>query len=89
MYLYIYVYIRDERRREEKRAKKNITIFFFHPPVSNCFQYDRLTMIITCSTPFLRASSPILSQYLAELLSSPSIIVEPWEKKWTGDNFPS
>lgn len=41
-------------------------------------------MTTTCSTPAARASWPIFSQYRAEALSSPSIMVEPWEKKWTG-----
>ena len=34
--------------------------------------------------PFARAASPHFFQYVAELDSSPSIMVEPWEKKWTG-----
>jgi len=38
----------------------------------------------TCFTPFSRASSPHFFQYVAEADSSPSIIVEPWEKKCTG-----
>lgn len=39
-----------------------------------------------CSIPWASASSPHRSQYRAEALSSPSIMVEPWENKWTGDN---
>ena len=42
------------------------------------------TIIITCSTPLASASSPHFFQYEAEALSSPSIIVEPWENRWTG-----
>lgn len=40
----------------------------------------------TCSMPWASASSPHRSQYRAEALSSPSIMVEPWENKWTGDS---
>lgn len=42
----------------------------------------------TCSRPFARAKSPIFSQYLAESCSSPSIMVDPWEKKCTGAILP-
>jgi len=42
------------------------------------------TIITTCLTPFARASSPHFFQYVADSDSSPSIMVEPWEKKWTG-----
>lgn len=48
----------------------------------------QLTIMTTCSRPFARARSPIFSQYLAEECSSPSIMVEPWEKKCTGAIFP-
>jgi hypothetical protein len=44
--------------------------------------------MMTCFTSFLRASSPHFFQYVAEADSSPSIIVEPWEKKWTGVEEP-
>lgn len=47
-----------------------------------------LTIMTTCSRPFARARSPIFSQYLAEECSSPSIMVEPWEKKCTGAILP-
>jgi hypothetical protein len=39
------------------------------------------TIITTCFTPFAIASSPHFFQYVADADSSPSIIVEPWEKK--------
>jgi len=42
------------------------------------------TIITTCFTPFASASSPHFFQYVADADSSPSIMVEPWEKKWTG-----
>lgn len=45
-----------------------------------------LTIMITCLTPLARASSPHFFQYVAESDSSPSIIVDPWEKKCTGDS---
>lgn len=47
-----------------------------------------LTIMTTCSRPFARARSPIFSQYLAESCSSPSIMVDPWEKKCTGAILP-
>lgn len=47
-----------------------------------------LTIMTTCSRPFARARSPIFSQYWAEVCSSPSIMVEPWEKKCTGAILP-
>lgn len=47
-----------------------------------------LTIMTTCSRPFARARSPIFSQYLADECSSPSIMVEPWEKKCTGAILP-
>ena len=34
--------------------------------------------------PFARASSPAFFQKVADSDSSPSIMVEPWEKKYTG-----
>jgi len=40
--------------------------------------------MITPLMPFARASSPHCFQYVAEVDSSPNIIVEPWLKKWTG-----
>jgi hypothetical protein len=43
-----------------------------------------LTIITTCFTPFAKAASPHFFQYVAEFDSSPSIMVEPWEKKCTG-----
>lgn len=42
------------------------------------------TMMTTPLILFARASSPHFFQYVAESHSSPSIMVEPWEKKWTG-----
>ena len=45
---------------------------------------EGLTIITTCSIPLARASSPHFFQYVADCDSSPSIIVEPWEKKCTG-----
>lgn len=48
----------------------------------------QLTIMTTCSSPFARARSPIFSQYLADECSSPSIMVEPWEKKCTGAILP-
>jgi hypothetical protein len=36
--------------------------------------------------PFASASSPHFFQYAADSDSSPSIMVEPWEKKCTGVN---
>lgn len=52
------------------------------------FLMSYLTIMTTCSRPFARARSPIFSQYLADSCSSPSIMVEPWEKKWTGAILP-
>jgi hypothetical protein len=46
----------------------------------------RFTIITTCFTPLARAASPHFFQYVADADSSPSIIVDPWEKKCTGVN---
>lgn len=48
-------------------------------------QSEQLTIMMTPLIPFARASSPHFFQYAAEADSSPSIMVEPWEKKCTGD----
>lgn len=40
-----------------------------------------LTIITTCLIPFASAASPHFFQYVAEADSSPSIMVDPWEKK--------
>lgn len=40
-----------------------------------------------CLTPFASASSPHCFQYVEELDSSPSIIVDPCEKKCTGVKY--
>lgn len=45
---------------------------------------DMVTIMTTCSIPWANASSPHFSQYRADALSSPSIMVEPCEKRWTG-----
>jgi len=44
----------------------------------------QLTIITTCLMPLASAASPQAFQYVAESDSSPSIMVEPWEKKCTG-----
>jgi hypothetical protein len=46
---------------------------------------DGRTMMTTCSRPLARASSPHFFQCVAEVDSSPGIIVEPGEKKWTSE----
>ena len=48
------------------------------------YQSSRLTIITTPLIPLSSASSPHFFQYEADSHSSPNIMVEPWEKKWTG-----
>jgi hypothetical protein len=47
-------------------------------------KYQPPTIIMTPFIPCARASSPHFFQYVADSHSSPSIMVEPWEKKCTG-----
>jgi hypothetical protein len=44
------------------------------------------TIITTPLILLARASSPAFFQYVAASDSSPNIMVDPWENRWTGVN---